>query len=91
MNNKQQRTLTTLFRNSVRSDIVWSDIERLIIGLGGEVKEREGSRVAFLLNERVAIFHRPHPERVTNKLTVRDVLKFLVNAGVVEKEGQDEV
>lgn len=91
MNNKQHRTLSMIFENPVRSDIVWSDIERLIVGLGGEVKEREGSRVAFLLNERVAIFHRPHPEKVTNKLTVRDVRKFLVNAGVEGKEGQDEI
>jgi hypothetical protein len=91
MNNKQHRTLSMIFENPVRSDIVWSDIERLVVGLGGEVKEREGSRVAFLLNERVAIFHRPHPEKVTNKLTVRDVRKFLVNAGVEVKEGQDEI
>lgn len=91
MNNKQQRTLTMIFENPVRSDIVWNDIERLVVGLGGLVKEREGSRVAFMLNERVAIFHRPHPGKVTNKLTVRDVRKFLVNAGVEYKEGQNEI
>jgi hypothetical protein len=50
--------------------------------LGVTVSEREGSRVAVLLNGRVAVFHRPHPRPETGKATVRDVRTFLENAGV---------
>jgi hypothetical protein len=88
LNNKQRNTLRLIFEDPVRSDVVWSDIERLFTALGSKVSEGNGSRVRVLLNGVVAIFHRPHPERVTDKGALKSVRRFLVNAGV-EKEDEN--
>lgn len=36
----------------------WKDIEALLIELGAEFEEREGSRIAVILFEEVKVFHR---------------------------------
>lgn len=58
------------------------DVESLLLYLGAEKFEREGSQVIFALNGVRAIFHRPHPEKEVNKATVRDLQVFLVETGV---------
>ena len=83
MNNRQRKTLDAVFSNPLRSDIAWSDIESLLRALGAEIEEGRGSRVRIVLNGERAIFHRPHPERVTDKGAVRSVRDFLENAGPV--------
>jgi hypothetical protein len=83
MNNKNQRTLNSVKERPERSDIPWRDIERLIIALGGEVTEGRGSRVRLHLNGVRAVFHRPHPERVTDKGAVSSMRKFLTEAEVI--------
>jgi len=83
MNNAHRRTLTAILDRPTRADIRWSDIEALIRALGGEVVEREGSRVAFILMGIRAVFHRPHPQPTTRKGAVDAVRQFLENAGVV--------
>lgn len=82
MNNKQRKTLEKIFQDPVRPDIAWTDIESLFQALGVLISERAGSRVAVNLQNAVAIFHRPHPERVTDKGVVVGVRKFLTKAGV---------
>ena len=82
MNKRHRRTLDAIFANPVRSDIRWSAVESLVKALGGRVTEREGSRVAFVLNGMTAVFHRPHPKPAAKKWTVRDVRDFLERAGV---------
>ena len=83
MNKKNQRTLSSVKERPERSDIPWRDIERLIIALGGEVTEGRGSRVRLHLNGVRAVFHRPHPERVTDKGAVSSMRKFLTEAEVI--------
>ena len=82
MNKKHVKTYKEVFRNPVRSDILWSDIEGLFIALGAKVSEGNGSRVRVELNGERAVFHRPHPEKTTDKGAVKAVRTFLVNAGV---------
>ena len=83
MNKKQSQTLNKILEKPERSDIPWSNIESLIIALGGEVTEGRGSRVRVILNDVKAVFHRPHPERVTEKGAVKSVRRFLQEAGVI--------
>jgi hypothetical protein len=66
----------------VRCDILWTDIEKLFQALGADISEGRGSRVRVALTDVRAVFHRPHPERVTNQSTIRSVRKFLKEAGV---------
>lgn len=82
MNNKHSKILETIFNDPVKSDIFCSDIEKLFTALGAEVTEGNGSRVRVHLNGVKAVFHKPHPERVTDKGAVKSVRKFLENAGV---------
>ena len=82
MNKKQQRTLMRIFEKPERSDIIWNDIESLFNAFGAEISEGRGSRVRVALNDVRAVFHRPHPERVTNKGAVKSVRRFLQEAGV---------
>ena len=82
MNKKQRQTLQKIFDKPERADISWNDIERVFIALGAEVTEGRGSRVRVALNDVRAVFHRPHPERVTNKGSVKSVRRFLMESGV---------
>lgn len=82
MNKKQRQTLERIFEKPVRSDIPWSDSEKLFKALGADISEGKGSRVRVALVNVRAVFHRPHPERVTNQSTVRSVRRFLKEAGI---------
>jgi hypothetical protein len=82
MNKKQRQTLKRIFERPERADISWLDIEFLFIALGADISEGRGSRVRVALNEVRAVFHRPHPKRVTNKGAVKSVRRFLQEAGV---------
>ncbi len=59
----------------------WADIERLFAALGAEVSEGAGSRLRVALGGVRAVFHRPHPERVTDRGALRSVRRFLADAG----------
>jgi len=83
MNKKHQKTLDSIVEKPERSDIPWKDIEELIIALGGEISEGRGSRVRLYLNGVRAVFHRPHPKRVTDKGAVSSMRRFLIEAKVV--------
>lgn len=82
MNKAHRKTLTAIFERPIPATIRWSEIEALVIALGGVVLEREGSRVALVLNDIRAVFHRPHPLPATKRGAVKAVRTFLVNAGV---------
>lgn len=82
MNNKHKKTLKSVFQNPVQSSIPWRDIESLLIGLGAIVEEAEGSRVTIELKGSVAVFHRPHPRKETDKGAVKSIRRFLLSAGV---------
>ena len=82
MNSKQKRTLERIFAKPVQSNINWKDIESLFIALGAEISEGSGSRVRVALNDIRAVFHRPHPEKETDKGAVKSVRRFLQNAGI---------
>jgi hypothetical protein len=83
MNRKSQRTLDRIVEKPERSDIPWKDIESLIVALGGEISEGRGSRVRIYLNDVRAVFHRPHPKRVTDKGAVSSMRRFLKEAEVI--------
>lgn len=82
MNKKQRQTLQKIFQKPDRSDILWKDVERLFLSLGAELSEGRGSRVRVILNDVRAVFHRPHPERVTHKGLVSSIRRFLKESGV---------
>jgi len=82
MNSKQKKTLELVFMNPIQASILWSDIEGLFTALGAELSKGSGSRVRVKLNGVRAVFHRPHPQKTTDKGAVNSVRRFLENAGV---------
>ncbi len=82
MTNKHRKTLKSIFHDPVLSNIVWNDIEALFVALGAERFEGNGSRVRFVLNGIRATFHRPHPEKETDKGAVKSVRRFLEEGGI---------
>jgi len=79
---KHARTLQAIFDNPVRAGIPWTDIEALLRACGAELSEGRGSRVRIALNGVRAVFHRPHPEKETDKGAVKSMRRFLVEAGI---------
>lgn len=77
-----QRTLELIFARPVSGNIRWVDIEALFRGLGGELEEREGSRVEVFLFCLVRVFHRPHPSPDTDKGAIDAIRKWLDESGV---------
>jgi len=65
--NKHRKVLNSIFGEPVRSNIIWNDIEKLLMALGAEISEGSGSRVRLYLNGVKAVFHRPHPKNETDK------------------------
>jgi len=86
MNKKQRKTLELIFKTPVPSDVRWDDIETLFKGFGGKITEGNGSRVRVELQGVKAVFHRPHPKKVTDKGALVSVRKFLINAGINHDE-----
>jgi hypothetical protein len=82
MSAKQRKTLQAIFEDPVKANIPWADIEALFLSLGAERDEGSGSRIRFLLNGIRATFHRPHPQKETDRGAVKSVRKFLTEAGV---------
>jgi hypothetical protein len=86
MNKRHERTLEAIFKVPVQSGVVWKDCEKLLEALGAEISEGAGSRVRIALNGVKAVFHRPHPQKETDKGALVSLRKFLENADVKPKE-----
>ncbi|AWN53061.1 type II toxin-antitoxin system HicA family toxin [Methylobacterium sp. 17Sr1-1] len=74
--------MQAVFADPVRADIVWQDIEAMSLARGAEVQEGRGSRVRVALSGVHAVFHRPHPQKETDRGAVKSVRRFLIEAGI---------
>ncbi|MDC7788757.1 type II toxin-antitoxin system HicA family toxin [Rhodoplanes sp. TEM] len=82
LSRKHRATLEAIFASPVRSGIAWTDIEALFSACGAEIGEGSGSRVRVALGGVRAVFHRPHPQKETDKAAVKSVRRFLTEAGI---------
>jgi len=82
LSSKHQRTLNALFDEPIRGSILWNDVEALLKALGAEITEGRGSRVRIALNGVRAVFHRPHPQKETDKGAIKSMRRFLTEAGI---------
>jgi hypothetical protein len=77
---RHRSTLEAIFADPVRASIAWSDIEAMLKAFGAEIEEGRGSRVRIALNGVRAVFHRPHPQKETDKGAVKSMRRFLTEA-----------
>jgi len=79
---KYRRTLEAVFAEPVRANVPSSEVEALLSALGATLGEGRRSRVRVTLNGVDAVFHRPHPQKETDKGTLKSVRRLLREAGV---------
>lgn len=82
MNTKHKKTLASIFAKPTQSGIVWTDVESMLIALGAEITEGNGSRVRIALNGRRAVFHRPNPRKEADNGAIASMRRFLQEARV---------
>ena len=82
MKKRHQKTLALIFKRPVSGGIAWRDIEALFVALGGELSEREGSRIGVRLFGERRVFHRPHPSPMTDKGAGASIRGWFVANGV---------
>jgi Lhr-like helicase len=82
MKRKHQKTVELLFMHPPSANLKWSDIKGLFKELGGEISEREGSRVGIRLFGERRVLHRPPPSPNTDKGAVASIRKWLEENGV---------
>jgi hypothetical protein len=82
MNSKHQKTHKNLFDNPVKKNIKWSDVEKLIVGVGGQIRQGDGSRIRIVLGEQSINIHTPHPRKELKPYQVRSIRKLLVDQGI---------
>jgi hypothetical protein len=77
MRAKHRRILEAIFAVPTRGGVVFSDIEALVIALGGDVREGAGSRIVFELQGSQQYLHRPHPGKEARKYQVEELREWL--------------
>ena len=82
MNASHHKTLVAVFTDPVSKSLEWRRIEALLVAVGCQVIEVNGSRVRFEKAGHIATFHRPHPAKEAKPYQVRDARQFLENLGV---------
>jgi hypothetical protein len=76
MKAKHRHILDAIFAVPTRGGIIFSDIEALVIALGGDVREGAGSRVVFELKASRQYLHRPHPGKEAKKYQVEELREW---------------
>jgi hypothetical protein len=82
MNSKQTKTMLAVFAEPTPANLAWSDLESLLVAVGGEILEGAGSRVTFVFEGHVESFHRPHPAKEAKRYQVKQAKAFLASIGV---------
>ncbi|GAB3626298.1 type II toxin-antitoxin system HicA family toxin [Pandoraea terrae] len=83
MKTKHRKTLDAIFHRPTSGGIVFADIEALVANVGGEVREGDGSRIAFELGGRRLYMHRPHPGKEAKKYQVEELRKWFAELGIL--------
>ncbi len=82
MNTKQRKVLQSLFENPPPGNILWVDVENLLVACGAEITEGRGSRIRVAIHGVRAVFHRPHPQKEASKGLVKSLRNVLIEAGI---------
>lgn len=82
MKGKHAKTLHAIFTKPTLATVVFADIEKLVIGLGGKVTAGAGSRVALHLGDATKHAHRPHPGKEAKRYQIEEIRLWLESQGV---------
>ena len=82
MKAKHRKILRAVFAVPTRANIKFTDIESLLVSLGGTVKEGAGSRMSVTVSGKTVFFHCPHPGKEAKKYQMENAREFLQIIGV---------
>ena len=82
MKTKHTKILNAIFTKPTLASLVLSDIEALVVALGGEIIEGSGSRMAFILNGKRMDAHRPHPGQEAKRYQVENIRDWFLTMGI---------
>jgi len=82
MNNKNRKTLLSIFENPVRKNIKWSDVEKLVLAVEGTIFQGAGSRVRIVVGGVSLNIHSPHPQKELKPYQVRKLRELFIEGGV---------
>lgn len=82
MNAKHRKTLQAIFARPTSATVVFSQIEALVVALGGAITEREGSRIKVTLRDEQWHCHRPHPGKEAKRYQVEEARELLERLGI---------
>jgi hypothetical protein len=82
VNAKHRKTLQAVFARPTSATIPFSDVEALVVALGGAVREREGSRVKITLQGEQWHCHRPHPGKEAKRYQVEEAREMFERLGI---------
>jgi hypothetical protein len=80
VNAKHRKTLQAILARPNSPSVVFSDIESLVVAVGGSATEREGSRVKITLQGEQWHCHRPGKE--AKRYQVEEARELLERVGV---------
>ncbi len=81
MNAKHRKTLRAIFTKPTSPSIVFNEIQALLLALGGQVHEREGSRIKITIKGEQWRCHRPHPGKEAKRYQVEEIRELLERIG----------
>jgi len=82
MKAKHRKILLSIFTKPTLAGIIFDDLASLVTALGGQVREGEGSRVAFEINGKNLYLHRPHPGKEAKRYQVEELRALLTSEGI---------
>jgi hypothetical protein len=86
VNSKHSKTLKAIYAKPTSATIVFAEIESLVIALGGEIFEREGSRVKLVLQDEQWRCHRPHLGKEAKRYQVEEIRELLQRLRIGEEQ-----
>ena len=82
MKTKHAKILNAIFTKPTLASLVFSDIEALVVALGGEIIEGNGSRMAFILNGKRMDARRPYPGKEAKRYQVEYIRDWFLTMGI---------
>ena len=79
---KHRKTLRAVFARPTSASVAFSDVEALLVALGGSSLEREGSRVKITLRGEQWHCHRPHPGKEAKRYQIEEARELLERLGI---------
>ncbi len=82
MNSRHRKTLEAVFAKQIPRSLAFRDIESLLMAVGCEVDEGDGSRVLFTRDGVDWQTHRPHPGKEARPYHIKEARAFLEALGI---------